>query len=164
MTQTSKPKLEDLTRSYLELIASQQTLLLSTASAKAVPDLSYAPFVRDLAGLFYIYVSDMACHTGNLLINPQASIMFIRPESQSGNLFARERAIFSCSVKEISRDSEIYMEQMQAMQDKFGKVINLLSSLSDFHLFVLRPESGRYIAGFGQAFSINVNDGTLRHV
>ncbi len=164
MTEISKPKLEDLTRSYHELIASQRTLLLSTASAKGVPDLSYAPFVRDHNGFFYIYVSDMACHTGNLQNNPQASIMFIRPESESGNLFARERAIFGCSVKEISRDSEIYPARIQAMQDKFGEVVSLLSSLSDFHLFALRPESGRYIVGFGQAFSINVNDGSLRHI
>jgi len=164
MTDISKPELEDLTRRYHELIASQQTLLLSTASAKGVPDISYAPFVRDHNGLFYIYVSDMACHTGNLQNNPQASILFIRPESESGNLFARERAVLTCSVKEISRDSEIYTERMQAMQDKFGEVVSLLRSLSDFHLFALRPETGRYIVGFGQAFTINVNDGNLRHI
>ena len=164
MTEISKPKLEDISRGYRELIASQQTLLLSTASAKGLPDISYAPFVRDLAGLFYIYVSDMACHTNNLQNNPQASIMFIRPESESGNLFARERAILSCSVKEISRDSEIYPERIQAMQDKFGEVVSVLNSLSDFHLFALRPESGRYIVGFGQAFSINVTDGSISHI
>jgi putative heme iron utilization protein len=56
------------------------------------------------------------------------------------------------------------MERIQAMQDAFGEVVGVLRSLSDFHLFVLRPESGRFIVGFGQAFSINVNDGTLRHI
>ena len=164
MTEISKQELEDITRGYHELIASQQTLLLSTASAIGVPDISYAPFVRDHAGLFYIYVSEMACHTANFLNNPQASALFIRPESASKNLFARERAVLSCSVKEIMRDDEIYTNQIQALQDKFGEVVSLLRSLSDFHLFALRPESGRYVIGFGRAFTINVNDGTLHHI
>lgn len=164
MNEITKQELEDLTERHLELMASQQTLLLSTASANGVPDNSYAPFVRDDAGVFYIYVSEMACHTVNLLNNPQASILFIRPESESPNLFARERAVLSCSVKEISRDDAIYVERIHALQDKFGEVVSMLSSLPDFHLFALRPENGRYVIGFGRAFSINVNDGSLRHI
>jgi putative heme iron utilization protein len=164
MTEISEQELEDITKRYHGLIASQQTLLLSTASTTGVPDISYAPCVRDHAGVFYIYVSEMACHTVNLLDNPQASILFIRPESVSTNLFARERAVLTCSVKEIMRDDEIYADRIQALQDKFGEVVSALRSLSDFHLFALRPESGRYIVGFGRAFTINVNDGTLCHI
>jgi len=164
MTEISKLELEGITTRYHELIASQQTLLLSTASAIGVPDISYAPFVRDHAGLFYIYVSEMASHTVNLLNNPQASALFILPESATSNLFARERAVLSCSVKEIMRDDEIYADRIQALQDKFGGVVSVLRSLSDFHLFALRPESGRYVIGFGRAFTINLNDGTLRHI
>jgi len=164
MSEISNQELEDLTKRYLELMATQQTLLLSTASANGVPDISYAPFVRDDAGVFYIYVSEMACHTVNLLNNPQASILFIRPESESPNLFARERAVLSCSVTEIIRDDAIYADRIQALQDKFGEVVSVLRSLSDFHLFALRPENGRYVIGFGRAFSINVSDGSLRHI
>jgi putative heme iron utilization protein len=164
MSEISKQELEDFTKRYHDLIASQQTLLLSTASTTGVPDVSYAPFVRDRAGLFYIYVSEMACHTVNLLNNPQASALFIRPESASSNLFARERAMLSCRVREINRDDEIYPKQIQALQDKFGEVVSVLRSLSDFHLFALRPESGRYVIGFGRAFTINMNDGTLHPI
>jgi len=164
MSEMNKQELEDIPSRYKELMASQQTLLLSTASAGGVPDNSYAPFVRDEAGVFYIYVSEMACHTVNLLNNPQASILFIRPESESANLFARERVVLSCSVTEIIRDSAIYADRIQALQDKFGEVVSVLSSLSDFHLFALRPENGRYVIGFGRAFSINMNDGSLRHI
>jgi putative heme iron utilization protein len=164
MTEISKQELEDVTKRYQKLMASQQTLLLSTASAIGVPDISYAPFVRDDAGVFYIYVSEMACHTVNLLNNPQASILFIRPESESPNLFARERVVLSCSVTEIIRDDAIYADRIQALQDKFGEVVSVLRSLSDFHLFALRPENGRYVIGFGRAFSINMSDGSLRHI
>jgi heme iron utilization protein len=153
--------LPERAKSLQELLASQQTLLLSTSSTTSVPDLSYAPFVRDQAGCFYIFVSELAAHTTNLLNNPQASVMFIRPESETRNLFARERAVFNCKVREIGRNEQIYTAQLKALQDKFGEVVSLLRSLSDFHLFALCPESGRYIAGFGQAYTINIKDDTL---
>ena len=164
MSEISENEFDDISKRYHELMASQQTLLLSTASTSGVSDISYAPFVRDHAGVFYIYVSEMACHTVNLLNNPQASLLFIRSESESRNLFARERAVLNCSVREISRDDAIYADRIQALQDKFGEVVSLLRSLSDFHLFALRPENGRYVVGFGRAFTINVIDGTLSHL
>ena len=164
MSKHTKKELEDFSRACHELIASQQTLILSTASANCVPDISYAPFVRDHAGVFYIYVSELASHTANLLNNPQASLIFLRPESESPNLFARERAVFSCHVKEIARDDDCYTTRLNALQDKFGEVVSLLRSLPDFHLFALNPESGRYVAGFGRAFTINVYDGSLSHI
>jgi len=164
MSEISKQELEGITKRYQSLMESQKTLLLSTASAKGIPDISYAPFVRDLAGIFYIYVSEMAVHTGNLLNNPKASIMFIRPESESRNLFASERVVLSCSVQEISRDDVNYLGRIQTLQDKFGEIVSVLHSLSDFHLMALHPENGRYIVGFGQAFSINVIDGSLLHI
>lgn len=147
-----------------DLLASQQTLLLSTTSINNVADLSYAPFVRDQAGCFYIFVSDLVAHTANLLANPQASVMFIRPESESRNLFARERAVFNCKVREIKPNEPIFLTQLTALQGKFGEVVGLLRSLSDFHLMVLCPESGRYVAGFGQAFMIDIKNGALSRV
>ncbi len=147
-----------------ELMSAQQTLLLSTATTSGVPDLSYAPFVRDHTGRFYIFVSELAGHTANLLANPQASVMFIGIESESRNLFARERAVFACHVCEIAGDEPVYGVQLQALQDKFGEVVGVLRSLRDFHLFALIPENGRYVAGFGRAYTINVSDNTLSPV
>ncbi len=153
----------DITRAKAleELLASQQTLLLSTASVTGIPDLSYAPFVRDESGCFYVFISELAAHTDNLLSNPQASVMFVRPESESNNLFARERAIFDCSVKKIDRSDDGYSTQLMALQNQFGEIVGVLRSLSDFHLFALAPISGRYVAGFGQAYTINVKEGSL---
>ena len=144
-----------------ELLANQQTLLLSTASTTGLPDMSYAPFVRDESGCFYILISDLAAHTGNLMANPHASVMFIRPESESNNLFARERVIFDCTATEIDRRNDCYSTQLMALQQQFGDIVEVLRSLSDFHLFALAPVSGRYVAGFGQAYTINVIDGSL---
>jgi heme iron utilization protein len=147
-----------------ELLGSQQTLLLSTASLSGIPDISYAPFVCDESECFYIFISELAAHTDNLLTNPQVSVMFIRPESESSHLFARERAIFDCGVKEIDRSDSGYSTQLMALHERFGDIVGVLGSLSDFHLFALCPINGRYVAGFGQAFTINLKDGSLSNL
>lgn len=153
--------LSEKAKSLQELLVSQQTLLLSTASDSGAPDISVAPYVRDQAGCFYIFISELATHTANLLNNPQASVMFIRPESESHNLFARERAVFNCKVEEIARNEPPYTAQLKTLQQKFGEIVSLLNSLNDFHLFALCPETGRYVTGFGQAYAINVKDGKV---
>lgn len=151
----------ELTSRYQALLQSQQTLILSTASEIGEPDISYAPFVRDQFGSFYIYVSELANHTRNLLNNPKAAVLFIRSENSSPNLFARERAIINCIATIIPRDNDSYSEQLQALQIKFGEVINLLSSLNDFHLFSLSPQNGRYIVGFGQAYRVDPTNDSI---
>ncbi len=164
MSEVSQEESRKITTAYHELISSQQTLILATVSADSLPQISYAPYVRDQEGTFYIYVSELAHHTANLLKNQQASVLFIRAESESGNLFARERIVFNCRVEEIKRDDENYESQLQAMQEKFGEVVAILRTLADFHLFALRPESGQYVVGFGRAFTINSTDETLNHI
>lgn len=154
-------KLTEKAHALQNLLSSQQTILMSTVSVSGVPNMSYAPFVRDQSGCFCIFISDLADHTSNLRSNNQASVMFVRPEAESRNLFARERAVFSCTVSELQPHEAFYQDHLNALEEKFGETVSLLRSLPDFHLFVLSPESGRYIAGFGQAYLINVNDGSV---
>lgn len=143
------------------LILSQHTLMLSTVSESGAPDLSYAPFIRDQVGCFYILISELASHTVNLLAKPHASVMIIRPEAESSNLFARERAIFNCSARKVDRHEAIYSDRLTTLQDKFGDVVTVLRSLADFHLMALCPQNGRYIVGFGQAYTIELKEGNL---
>ena len=133
---------EDRTRALHQLLAASETLLLSTSSLEGVPDLSYAPFVRDEKGCFYIFISELAQHTVNLLANPQASVMFIRPESESKNLFARERAVFQCGATIIHPEEFCFERQLSSLHDRFGEVVGFLRGLSDFHVFALAPEHG----------------------
>jgi len=144
----------EVTAAYQKLIATQQTLLLATVSDSAQPDISYAPYVRDEQGHFYIFISELASHTRNLLANRHASIMFIQAESESTELFARERVTLKCDATEIFPDNPIYEQQLGLFKSQFGEIVSLLKSLSDFHLFALKPESGQYVAGFGKAVKI----------
>jgi len=155
---------EILQQEYQALIESQQTLMLASLGKEQMPDASYAPYIRDENGVFYIYVSELAKHTQNLMRHPYAGIIFIRPEAESRNLFARERVSFRCQVTEVSRNEEPYEGLLENFRDRFGAVVDMLSSLPDFHLLALKPESGSYVVGFGRAYAIDCESGALQHI
>ncbi len=147
-----------------DLVNSQQTLMLSTYSSASGAEISYAPYIRNDHGPFYIYTSDLAAHTGNLIERGQASVMFIGLESETSNQFARERAIFNCQAEEVLAEDETYNSVLAQLQEQFGQVVTVLRSLPDFHLFALTPQTGRYVVGFGKAFEIDPVNGALHHL
>ena len=133
-----------------------QSVLIATTSPEGEPDISYAPFVLDDSGRVCIYISQLARHTRNLAAQPQASLMFIAAEQESRNLFARQRLILQCTAHQVPEaETEPVLQQMQS---QFGKTLELLRSLPDFHLFRFEVETGSYIKGFGQAWSLEGND------
>lgn len=142
------------------LIARQKTLLLSSRSPEGVVDISYAPYLLE-DSKYYIYVSELARHTQNLLAVPQASILFIEPEDAANNLFARQRLTFNCQVEEIDKNTHCYSHCLDAMADKFGDIVSVLRALPDFHLLALTPRQGLFVAGFGKAVGVN-GDGRLQ--
>jgi len=138
-----------------QLIASHKTLLLATHSADdAANHISYAPYVRD-KDHFYIFVSELAKHTKNLMSHPQVSILFIQAESEADNLFARQRVTLDCQVEKIPKASPVYYHQLKAMTEKFGSIIDVLRTLPDFHLLALTPKKGQFVAGFGKAIPLD---------
>ncbi len=155
--------MKESTENYQVLIQQQQTLLLSTVTSQGIPEASYAPYVRDKKGVFYIYVSELAAHTKNMLLNKRVSILFIQAEKETKNFFARERVVFDCSINEVQLQDEIYQQQLAKMQEKFGETVALLTSLPDFHLLALTAINGKYVAGFGKAYSINTSDWTVNN-
>lgn len=146
------------------LIEQQQTAVLATVSPSGEPLSSYAPFHRDADGVFYIFISELAEHTRNLADNPKASVFLIEPESEAKNPFARRRAVFQCRAERIPRDANVFSQVMAAMTEHFGDTVALLQSLADFHLYALHPNKGTYVAGFGQAFELNLATGEFIHI
>ena len=144
------------TSAYRALLAAQQSLQLATCNLDGTAEISYAPFLLH-DNRFYIYVSALAKHTGNLLRNHQAGIMLIQPEAEAENIFARQRLSFNCRVSEIHRNSAEYATLLELMRQRFGEIIELLASLPDFHLLSLQPVAGQYVAGFGKAQSVDLS-------
>ncbi len=151
---TGTPELTALQSVCDSLLERQQTLLLATQSETGGADISYAPFVRD-GMTFYIYVSQLAKHTQNLITIPKASVMLIEPEADAKNLFARKRLTFDCSVTEIPRLDNQYHRQLDALASKFGSIVEVLRTLPDFRLLALTASRGLFVGGFGQAYVVD---------
>ena len=151
MTESERQRLQN---DCDDLIRQQQTLLLASRSEQGGADISYAPYLRE-GQYFYVFVSELAKHTKNLLNHPQASVLFIEPEANARNLFARKRLTFDCQVLEISQTDPVYAQTLDAMANKFGEIVDVLRGLPDFHLLALTPKQGQFVAGFGKTFFVD---------
>ena len=147
----------EITQALKQLHSQCQTRQLATVDAAGQPDASYAPYVQ-VAGNYYIFVSQLAAHTQNLLTQKQASIMLIQAEQDAKNLFARMRYTCACEVADVARTEPLFNEMIESMQERFGGVIELLTSLGDFHLLQLSPVSGRLVTGFGKAYEMEKDE------
>ncbi len=151
----SKENLDDtLEESFVNFKQSVQTLQLSTLTAEGKPNASYSPFVVDKWGNFYIFVSQLASHTQDLLVNPQASILLVQDEVETRQIFARRRISYQCDVEIVERENTDYLPMLEAMEKRFGNVMELLRTLPDFILFRLTPYQGQYVKGFGKAYKL----------
>ena len=138
------------------LIDDAQTMTLATLDSAGVPEASVAPFIYNLAThQFYITVSGLSPHTAHLAAKKPTGIMIIADEQGAPQVLGRKRVSYTCGVHEVFRETEschIFYEQFKA---KFGGIMELLFQLPDFRIFGLDPLSGRYIAGFGKAYTLN---------
>ena len=151
---------ETLEESFNNFKQSVKTLQLSTLTAEGKPNGSYSPFVIDEQGNYYIFVSQLASHTQDLLANPQASILLIQDEAEARQIFARRRISYQCNVEVIEAENSDYLLMLDALEKRFGNVVELLRTLPDFILFRLSPYQGQYVKGFGKAYKL-VGEGLL---
>ncbi len=135
----------------------RRTLQLATVDAEGRPNVSYAPFVQNQKG-YFVLISQIARHARNLLDNPNVSLMMIEDEDTSKQLFARKRLTFDAVATVVERDSELWLQVVGQMKERFGEIIDGLSKLEDFVLFNLKAEQGLFVKGFGQAFQVSGDD------
>ncbi len=145
--------LESIREEYIHFPEEFNSVMMATISADGHPDASYAVYVfQDSA--YYVYISELARHTENLIHSGKVSLLFIENEEQAQNLFARQRMTLECSANEVERDSEHFNRILDLFEQRFGTIIQMLRSLTDFHLFRIEPNSGSYVRGFAQAYKL----------
>ncbi|MDH2434934.1 pyridoxamine 5'-phosphate oxidase family protein [Pokkaliibacter sp. MBI-7] len=148
---------QQLLRIYDQQLAFRQQcrcLMMATQDQQGWPEVSYTPYVEDDEGFLYIYISELAAHTRNLLNASPLSVMFIEDESQAKVIHARERLSFRVSVTEVQRDAVLWSDIQQRLSARFGEVALMLKDLQDFHMFQLAPIEGVYVRGFAKAYRI----------
>lgn len=154
MTTEAPPDRSQIQAEASGFLARFRTLVLATLSESQLPDCSTAPFVLEKDGSIYIYLSELAQHTKNLLANPAASLMMIADESASSNLFARQRLTLQAKAVEIMPDSPEYEQILDKMESELGNTIQVLRTLPDFHLFKFLVQHANYVQGFAKAYAL----------
>jgi heme oxygenase (biliverdin-IX-beta and delta-forming) len=137
-----------------EFQAAFRSVLMATVNQDGVPEASYAPYVTDNNGNYYVFVSGLARHTRDFQETGHVSLQFIENEDSAQNLFARRRLTLLCDVSAIPRESPVHEEILGYFTQSFGRFVNTLQGLPDFRLFRFNPRSGLYVRGFGQTFRV----------
>ncbi|WP_096087373.1 HugZ family protein [Agaribacterium haliotis] len=142
-----------LSEEILEFIHSRKSLQLASLSKNQEAYASYAPFALG-DNCIYVLLSDIAVHAINLKANPKASILIIEDEDSAEQLFARKRVNYSVEAKHIAHESDGWQQGIDTLADRLGPTSRHLSTLSDFKLFSLTVNTGRYVKGFGKAYAL----------
>lgn len=137
-----------------QLISERRSVILASADSRGSPEASYAPFVTDPMGNFYVYVSNLARHTSHLRREETISLMLIEDEATAASMFGRRRLTLNCKTSSIPRESEHFLGIMDAFKLRFGDIATRLAQMEDFNLFQLSPKGGRLVLGFGAAFRV----------
>ncbi|MFC3161163.1 hypothetical protein SAMN05443633_101239 [Chryseobacterium arachidis] len=158
----ARKQAKPLTPKVKELIERTNSVILATVDAEGTPNSSYAPFVQ-VDNTFYILVSFMAKHTKNLADGRKTSIMFIEDESETKQIYARERLTIEAATSQVERDSETWNAVVSQLKETHGKVVDVIAEMKDFILIGLHPVKGSYVNGFGSAYFVDQNLEIMEH-
>jgi len=93
-------------------------------------------------------------HGLNLKAHPEASILIIEDEDTATELFARKRLAYNVTAQAPKPGDIEWEKAVDALEHAHGKRPRQLSELEDFQVFRLTPNSGRFVTGFGRAYSL----------
>lgn len=136
------------------LVRTRRTAALGTLRA-AAPCVSMVPYALAADGSgFLIHVSTLAAHTKDMLADARVGLLISAPEDAAATPLALERVSVQARAAKIAADAAgiaalraAYLARFPDAEPMFG--------FADFALFLLRPESVRFVAGFGQAHSLS---------
>lgn len=156
MTQASNVKSERITSrvgpQIMALLCAHKSLYLSTLSQQGEPWASYAPYAIG-EDCLYVLLSELAAHAVNLQHNPRAAVLITEDEGSAADLFARLRVHYSVDARLLDKQSRAGEIGLELLRARHGERIDMLSQMGDFRLFRLLPRHGRFIKGFGRAFT-----------
>lgn len=142
------------------LIEASKTLSFAVPGDKGDhTELSYAPFsFEDKPMTFYVLGSPIAGASRALIASAQSgkptAVLFMAPESETRQMFARKRLALQVHAEPVARDSKEWGEQIEKLRGRYGKIVETLSMMPDFSMLALKPFKGRLIKGFGQIYDL----------
>ncbi len=138
-----------------QLLASQPVASLGTLH-EGEPFVSMVPFALPPGrSEFFIHVSRLATHTGDMLANPRVSLMVMAPQFDAAQ--SRARVTVQGDAIALDPGSAEYAAARACYLARFPDAAHIFE-LGDFTLFCITPVRLRVVGGFGQAFSSDAED------
>ncbi len=148
----------ELTERLLRLLRERKTAALGTLHAGA-PYVSMVPYALVDAG-FVIHVSTLAAHTKDMAADGRVSLLISQGEGGASSPLALARVSVQGEAHEIARAATEYAAYAAVYLDRFPDAEQMFG-FADFSLFLIRPVSARFVAGFGEAHSLT-SDSVMR--
>lgn len=135
------------------LVRKQRWAALATidAGAPLVSMVAYAP-EPDLGGL-YLFLSQLAAHTRNLLDEPRAALAISETDTGAGDPQTLPRVTLRGSVSVLDRESAAFAPAWTRYVERFPDAAPRVE-LADFLLFRFVPTDVRYVGGFARAVGL----------
>jgi putative heme iron utilization protein len=142
--------------SIKSLLATQRIASLGTLH-DGEPYVSMVPFALLPRGPdFVIHVSSLAAHTGDMLANPQVSLLVVAIESDGVPPQAVARITVQGEALRIPHAAATYPEAREAYLRRFPDSAQMFE-LADFSLFAIRARMCRFVGGFAQARTLTAD-------
>ena len=146
----------ELTVVLRQLIHNRMIAALGTLHQGA-PFVSMVPYAVARDGSLILHVSQLAAHTRDMLDNPDVSLLITESEASGKMPQALARVTVQGRAQIIDRESEKHTQARAVYLARFPDAASLFE-FADFSIFVIKPVSARFIAGFGQAVSVSGED------
>ena len=135
------------------LLLRQPVATLATLH-KGKPAVSLVPFAMLPSGAgFVIHVSKLATHTNDMLESPAVALLVAASLGETETPLALPRASIQGRARRCLPESSEFSEARTAYLAKLPEAEELFT-FSDFSVFIIEPESVRFVAGFGRAMSL----------
>ena len=102
---------------------------------------------------FYIHVSKLGKHTGDMEKDPHVSLLLTEADDHRADPQTLARVSIQGTAEIMPRTDSQYAQVKRAYLQRFPEAEQLFS-LGDFNIWKITPKSGRFVAGFAQAFNL----------
>ena len=142
----------EMTEALARLLRSRATAALGTLHAGA-PYVSMVPYAIAAEG-FLVHVSTLAAHTKDMLADARVSLLVAEAEGEAKSPLGLERVSVQATAEQVAAGAARLPEFRTAYLARFPDAGQMFG-FADFSIFLIRPVSARFVAGFGQAHSLS---------
>jgi len=103
---------------------------------------------------FLIHVSRLAQHTRDLMADGRVSLMLMARLDANQDPLALPRLTLQGEAEALPEGSEAHASAAEAYLARFPQA-EMTLGLGDFSFFLIRPQAGRLVSGFGRALSLD---------